>query len=416
VTAGGVALPRLDNVSQLDSEQGYTFGATGDASGVLRLRHDNAPDISITGPVDTTPPAAVTDLAAGDSTGTSITLTWTAPGDDGYGGTAAGYEIRSRTDAPITETNWSTATPLGGIVGPAAAGTIQSALVSGLTPTTTYYFALKAADEVPNTSAISNSSGATTTRVITIGFARDGVAADRAGANYVNAFRYRADGDLNVVAMNVQIAAPAAGRMKLAVYADGAGSPAAFLRGTEERSSLSTGWQNFHLTAPLALAGGVHYWLAIWTNDNAYMIGATADPDACSYAPAIYGTKWPNPFPANISQSAFRYSLYAAAAQEVTGLILAGDKRTLTWEPLPPRPGPTATYDVMRGLTSDLPVEGKPSETCIASAIATTTATDGTVPASGAGFYYLVRGINDSSKGDYGATSSGAPRSSSACP
>ena len=39
---------------------------------------------------------------------------------------------------------------------PAAAGTSQNMTVSGLTASTTYYFAMKTSDEVPNTSALSN--------------------------------------------------------------------------------------------------------------------------------------------------------------------------------------------------------------------------------------------------------------------
>ncbi|MBM3242012.1 hypothetical protein FJZ31_37550 [Candidatus Poribacteria bacterium] len=42
---------------------------------------------------DTIPPAAVIDLTASSPTATSITLTWTAPGDDGNVGTAAQYDI-----------------------------------------------------------------------------------------------------------------------------------------------------------------------------------------------------------------------------------------------------------------------------------------------------------------------------------
>lgn len=43
---------------------------------------------------DTSPPAAVTDLAAEPPGETTLFLTWTAPGDDGTTGTATAYEIR----------------------------------------------------------------------------------------------------------------------------------------------------------------------------------------------------------------------------------------------------------------------------------------------------------------------------------
>ena len=48
---------------------------------------------------DGTPPGAVTDLAVQDSSSHSVTLTWTAPGDDGTEGQAARYNLR-RSRAP----------------------------------------------------------------------------------------------------------------------------------------------------------------------------------------------------------------------------------------------------------------------------------------------------------------------------
>ena len=110
---------------------------------------------------DITAPGAVSNLATGTATFSSITLTWTAPGDDGSTGTATTYDIRYSTSA-INEGNWASATQVTGEPTPAAAGTSQSMVVSGLSPSTTYYFAIKTSDEVPNTSAISNSPSGTT--------------------------------------------------------------------------------------------------------------------------------------------------------------------------------------------------------------------------------------------------------------
>ena len=60
---------------------------------------------------DTTAPATVTNLAASNPTNTTITLTWTKPGDDGTdGGTATTYDIRYRTGSAVTTGNWATAT------------------------------------------------------------------------------------------------------------------------------------------------------------------------------------------------------------------------------------------------------------------------------------------------------------------
>ncbi|MDD5342579.1 MAG: fibronectin type III domain-containing protein [Patescibacteria group bacterium] len=104
---------------------------------------------------DATAPAAVTNLAASNATGSSIDLSWTAPGDDGDTGTAATYDVRYSTST-ITEGNWSSATQVSGEPVPSIAGSSESMTVSGLNSNTTYYFALKTSDEAPNVSGISN--------------------------------------------------------------------------------------------------------------------------------------------------------------------------------------------------------------------------------------------------------------------
>ncbi len=100
-------------------------------------------------------------LVAQAPSAVGVTLTWTAPGDDGDQGTAAQYDVRYSTST-ITETNWDQATEAIGEPSPQAAGSSESFEVTGLEPNTTYYFALKAADEVPNWSALSNVVAVTT--------------------------------------------------------------------------------------------------------------------------------------------------------------------------------------------------------------------------------------------------------------
>lgn len=118
-------------------------------------------------PADTSPPAQITNLATTASTDNTVTLTWTAPGDDGISGTASSYDIRYAT-TPITSANWNSATQVTGEPLPAAPGTAQTFTVSGLAANTLYYFAIRAKDEVPNISALSNIASATTTAVVSI--------------------------------------------------------------------------------------------------------------------------------------------------------------------------------------------------------------------------------------------------------
>ncbi|MDD5110053.1 MAG: Ig-like domain-containing protein [Patescibacteria group bacterium] len=79
-------------------------------------------------------------------------------------GTPTAYDIRYST-AAITADTWAAATPVTGEPAPGAAGAAQTMTVSGLTPNTTYYFAMKAADEMPNSSALSNAISTSTSQV-----------------------------------------------------------------------------------------------------------------------------------------------------------------------------------------------------------------------------------------------------------
>ena len=85
-----------------------------------------------------------------------VTLSWTAPGDDGSVGTAASYELRMMPTSAITSANWNAAIVVAGTPTPATAGTRQSVVVSGLATDTTYYFAIKTTDDAGNQSNISN--------------------------------------------------------------------------------------------------------------------------------------------------------------------------------------------------------------------------------------------------------------------
>jgi len=110
---------------------------------------------------DITPPADIIDLVLSNPTGYSIDLSWTAPGDDGDTGIASGYDIRYSTSL-ITESNWNSAVQVSGEPSPSVAGTTESMTVSGLDAQTTYYFAIKTSDEIPNESGLSNVPGLTT--------------------------------------------------------------------------------------------------------------------------------------------------------------------------------------------------------------------------------------------------------------
>lgn len=105
--------------------------------------------------VDTTRPEIVRDLSIHGPLGRLATLTWTAPGDDGDIGQAATYDIRYWS-RPITPVNWDSATVIPDLPTPKPAGQTERLEIRNLKDGV-WSFALKAADEVPNWSDVSNS-------------------------------------------------------------------------------------------------------------------------------------------------------------------------------------------------------------------------------------------------------------------
>jgi chitodextrinase len=110
---------------------------------------------------DWTPPAGVHDLRVVGVTRSSVTLAWTAPGDDGTSGNASFSDIRLAT-MDFDEETWDDAVDVQGEPSPPGAGETATVIVGGLTPTTRYWFAVKTGDEIPNWSAISNVVDTTT--------------------------------------------------------------------------------------------------------------------------------------------------------------------------------------------------------------------------------------------------------------
>jgi len=109
---------------------------------------------------DIIPPADVTDLGVPSVGNRTIAVSWTAPGDDGTTGTATEYDLR-RSTALITAANFASATRVI-IPAPQTGGTHECRIVMGLSPGTTYYFALKTRDNLNNWSGISNVVSAAT--------------------------------------------------------------------------------------------------------------------------------------------------------------------------------------------------------------------------------------------------------------
>ena len=86
-----------------------------------------------------------------------------SPGDDGSTGTAQSYDIRFIAGAVLDDVVWTNAIQVAVEPTPLPAGTNQTVTVTGLAPVTEYAFAIKAADEAGQLSALSNTPTAKTT-------------------------------------------------------------------------------------------------------------------------------------------------------------------------------------------------------------------------------------------------------------
>ena len=106
---------------------------------------------------DVEAPAMVTDLRVVSVGPSSVTLAWTAPGGDGALGQAATYDLRFDTQ-PITAQTFAAASQVTGEPAPGPAGAPQTMTVPGLAGATTWTFALRSADGVPNLSPVSNNT------------------------------------------------------------------------------------------------------------------------------------------------------------------------------------------------------------------------------------------------------------------
>ena len=104
---------------------------------------------------DSTPPAAVADLSPSGVLMTKVMLAWTATGDDGFEGMAMAYDVRYAA-VPISDATWDSAQRVLTAPTPSATGSRETLEVTGLERDTTYYFALRVADNVGNASDLSN--------------------------------------------------------------------------------------------------------------------------------------------------------------------------------------------------------------------------------------------------------------------
>jgi hypothetical protein len=109
---------------------------------------------------------------------------------------------------------------------------------------------------------------------------------------------------------------------------------------------------------------------------------------------------------------------FDAAAFAVPGDVRSlrfATRMELAWTAEAPRAGAGTVYDVLEGQIDELPV-GPAGEVCLEDGTTGTAFNANTEVPLGTGFFYLVRGTTSCGAGTWGFASSGAERTSTACP
>ena len=103
-------------------------------------------------------PSSVTDLFISNLADSTVTLAWTATGDDSTTGLASQYDLRFHTSPPQTDTLawWENAQKYTTLPKPSPAGQRDSVIVKLPSPKNVYFFALKVGDDAGNWSALSD--------------------------------------------------------------------------------------------------------------------------------------------------------------------------------------------------------------------------------------------------------------------
>lgn len=106
-------------------------------------------------------PADIVDLAVVNVGSSSVQLTWSAVGADGYVEPATAYDMRLAS-YNFTMASWSSLTRVNGTPTPGQPGIQESFAVTGLSPATVYYIAVRGVDSFDMMSAAYNMVSFTT--------------------------------------------------------------------------------------------------------------------------------------------------------------------------------------------------------------------------------------------------------------
>ena len=260
----------------------------------------------VTALIDNTPPTVPANLQSTPASSSIINLSWTASTDIGGSG-VAGYRIyRGPAANSLVQ------------IGPAlVTGTSYSD--TGLTASTTYFYAVAAVDVSTNasnqTTAVSTNTPAPSA-TFQLGTTAVGTISDTGYSNTMNAFRYQTLTGQSGPASSVSVYIPAPigaspnNQFQVAIYSDTGGNPGTLIAASASKAITAAGWNSVPIAA--TLAANTAYWIVYNTNgtgtaNNSLILSAGG---TYKWRSQTFGT-WPATFGATQGSSANTASIYA---------------------------------------------------------------------------------------------------------
>jgi hypothetical protein len=208
-------------------------------------------------------------------------------------------------------------------LGTLSAGAFLSS-ISSLSPSTTYYYRCFATNSAGSAWAGATSSFTTGAALVKLLGMDDATAIGTGGAGYIIIDRFLAGSSGTLV--QIRLKCTASGTVKVALYADNAGSPGSLLMANNTPASVVAGWNTITLTSPVSVTAGTYYWIAF--NSSSSCVGyASSTGGALLYRAFSFASDFPSSAGTGFTTAANLHSLTAG-----WGSIVVPPPGMLEWQ------------------------------------------------------------------------------------